>query len=74
MKKAIGSAIAIALLPRIGFSEEKPKEEKYRTIAGYTKVDFMKAGFIYCPYIPLFTTPTCITSDLIAQKGSIRGE
>ena len=24
---------------------------------------------IYCPYIPLFTTPTLITSDLIAQKG-----
>ena len=24
---------------------------------------------IYCPYIPLFTTPTLITSDLMAQKG-----
>lgn len=27
------------------------------------------AGFVMCPYIPLFSTPTLVTSDLIAQKG-----
>jgi len=29
----------------------------------------VNTNVIYCPYIPLFTTPTLITSDLMAQKG-----
>lgn len=36
---------------------------------GYKGPNYLYAGLIYCPYIPLFTTPTLITSDLIAQKG-----
>lgn len=36
---------------------------------GYRGPQYLYAGFLYCPYIPLFTTPTLITSDLIAQKG-----
>lgn len=27
------------------------------------------AGFVYLPYIPMFTTPTLVTSDIMAQKG-----
>jgi len=36
---------------------------------GFRGPSYLYAGFIYCPYIPLFTTPTLITADLIAQKG-----
>jgi hypothetical protein len=36
---------------------------------GYRGDHYLYAGFIYCPYIPLFTTPTLVTSDLMAQKG-----
>jgi len=36
---------------------------------GYRGPSYLYAGFIYAPYIPLFTTPTLITADLIAQKG-----
>lgn len=36
---------------------------------GYKDEDFLKASFIYAPYIPLFSTATLVTSDLIAQKG-----
>jgi len=36
---------------------------------GFRGPDYMHAGFIYCPYIPLFATPTLTTSDLISQKG-----
>lgn len=38
-------------------------------VLGYKGDSFLYAGFIYCPYIPLFATPTLITSDLYAQKG-----
>lgn len=44
------------------------KESDYYTM-GYRGPSYLYAGFIYCPYIPLFTTPTLITSDLMAQKG-----
>lgn len=36
---------------------------------GYRGDNYLMAGFAYLPYIPLFTTPTVITSDLMAQKG-----
>lgn len=36
---------------------------------GYRGQDYLNAGFIYCPYIPLFATPTLTTSDLMNQKG-----
>ena len=38
-------------------------------VMGYRGSQFLNAGFIYAPYIPLFTTPTLVTSDLMAQKG-----
>lgn len=36
---------------------------------GYKGDNILQTGFIYAPYIPLFTTPTLVTSDLQAQKG-----
>jgi len=36
---------------------------------GYKGDNYLMAGFIYAPYIPLFATPTLITSDLVSQKG-----
>ena len=44
------------------------KDSNYYTM-GFRGPSYLYAGFIYCPYIPLFTTPTLITSDLVAQKG-----
>jgi len=44
------------------------KPTNYYTL-GFRGDHYLYAGFIYCPYIPLFTTPTLITSDLMAQKG-----
>jgi len=44
------------------------KAKNYYTL-GFRGPSYLYAGFIYCPYIPLFTTPTLITSDLMAQKG-----
>jgi hypothetical protein len=38
-------------------------------VCGFKGDSYLYAGFIYAPYIPLFATPTLITSDLIAQKG-----
>ncbi|NIR25499.1 MAG: hypothetical protein GWN77_00635, partial [Gammaproteobacteria bacterium] len=40
-----------------------------RYILGWKGNNFLTSGFIYAPYIPLFATPTLITSDLFAQKG-----
>jgi len=36
---------------------------------GFRGDQYLYAGFVYCPYIPLFATPTLTTSDLISQKG-----
>ncbi len=44
------------------------KRKNYYTM-GFRGPSYLYAGFIYAPYIPLFTTPTLITSDLMAQKG-----
>lgn len=44
------------------------KRANYYTM-GFRGPSYLYAGFIYAPYIPLFTTPTLITSDLMAQKG-----
>lgn len=38
-------------------------------VLGYKGDNFLMSSFIYAPYIPLFASPTLITSDLIAQKG-----
>ena len=40
-----------------------------RYVVGYRGDNYLYAGFIYAPYIPLFSTPTLLTSDLFAQKG-----
>lgn len=44
------------------------KDTNYYTM-GYKGDNYLMAGFIYAPYIPLFATPTLITSDLVSQKG-----
>ncbi len=40
-----------------------------RYILGYRGDNYLFAGAVYAPYIPLFSTPTLVTSDLMAQKG-----
>jgi hypothetical protein len=40
-----------------------------RVYLGYKGDNFLEAGFVVAPYIPLFSTPTLQTSDLLAQKG-----
>lgn len=36
---------------------------------GYKGDNYLMAGYIFAPYIPLMTTPTLLTADLKAQKG-----
>jgi len=48
---------------------QNPFKKKDTYTMGFKGPSYLYAGFIYAPYIPLFTTPTLITSDLIAQKG-----
>jgi hypothetical protein len=40
-----------------------------RYVVGFKGDQYLFAGMIYAPYIPLFTTPTLVTSDIQAQKG-----
>ena len=42
---------------------------KDRYVVGYRGDNYLFAGMVYAPYIPLFSTPTLITNDLFAQKG-----
>lgn len=38
-------------------------------VLGYRGDNFLESGLVFSPYIPLFSTPTIITSDLKSQKG-----
>lgn len=55
------------LLGRVVIQNPFKQDDKYTL--GFRGDHYLYAGFIYCPYIPLFATPTLITSDLMAQKG-----
>jgi hypothetical protein len=48
---------------------QNPFKSTNEYVMGFRGDHFLYAGFVYCPYIPLFATPTLITSDLMAQKG-----
>lgn len=48
---------------------QNPFKETNEYTMGYRGQDYLNAGFIYCPYIPLFATPTLTTNDLMSQKG-----
>jgi hypothetical protein len=36
---------------------------------GYKGQLFLEAGYIYAPYIPLYTTPTIVLDDFVGRKG-----
>jgi hypothetical protein len=38
-------------------------------MTGYKGGSFLDAGYVYAPYIPLFTTPTVILDDFLGRKG-----
>jgi hypothetical protein len=40
-----------------------------RYVLGFRGDNYLFAGAVYAPYIPLFSTPTLVTADLMAQKG-----
>ena len=48
---------------------QNPWKSSNTYVLGYKGDNFLMAGFVYLPYIPMFTTPTLITSDIMAQKG-----
>lgn len=38
-------------------------------VLGYKGDSYLDAGFVYAPYMPLYTTPTYVTDDFIFRKG-----
>ena len=38
-------------------------------LLGYKGDSYLDAGFVYCPYMPLYTTPTYVNDDFIFRKG-----
>ncbi len=38
-------------------------------IVGYKGNSFLDAGYVFAPYIPLFTTPTYMFADMVGTKG-----
>ena len=48
---------------------QNPFKTETRYTVGFRGSDYLHAGFLYCPYIPLFATPTLTTADLVSQKG-----
>ena len=40
-----------------------------RFLMGYKGPTFLEAGYVYAPYVPLYTTPTIILDDFFSRKG-----
>lgn len=38
-------------------------------LMGYKGTSFLEAGYIYCPYIPMYTTPLIVLDDFVGRKG-----
>jgi len=38
-------------------------------IMGYKGTSFLEAGYVYAPYIPMYSTPTIVLDDFVARKG-----
>jgi hypothetical protein len=38
-------------------------------LMGFKGQNFLEAGYVYAPYIPLYTTPTIVLDDFIGRKG-----
>lgn len=38
-------------------------------LMGYKGSSFLESGYVYAPYIPLYTTPTVVLDDFVARKG-----
>lgn len=38
-------------------------------LMGHKGMSFLEAGYVYAPYIPLYTTPTVVLDDFVARKG-----
>ena len=51
--------------PFLGFGLAQPDI----FITGYKGQSFLEAGYVYAPYIPLYTTPTVVLDDFIGRKG-----
>ncbi len=66
-KVATGPRNIGTLDDRIVIQDPFMDDETY--VMGHKGSNILYAGFAYCPYIPLFATPTLVTSDLYAQKG-----
>jgi hypothetical protein len=49
------------------FKDPYFKSDEY--IVGYKGNSFLDAGYVFAPYIPLFTTPTYMFADFVATKG-----
>lgn len=39
-------------------------------LQGYKGGQFLDAGYVYAPYIPLYTTPTVVLDDFMGRKGA----
>lgn len=46
-----------------------PDLPQAKWIQGYVGESYLKSGYVYAPYLPLFTTPTYTTQDFITHKG-----
>lgn len=38
-------------------------------LMGYKGATFLEAGYVYAPYIPLYTTPMIVLDDFVGRKG-----
>jgi hypothetical protein len=46
-----------------------PQQAVDRFLVGYKGGSFLDAGYVYAPFIPLYTTPTVLLDDFLGRKG-----
>jgi hypothetical protein len=68
-KHAEGQAVASLIATQLWTIYKDPFLTSTSWIQGYKGNSFLDTGYVYSPYIPLYTTPTIILDDFIGRKG-----
>lgn len=46
-----------------------PYMDADKFLVGWKGTSFLEAGYVYAPYVPLYTTPTYVLDDMLNRKG-----
>jgi len=72
LERAQGLSLEEELIRHLGREVRQHLDEQI--LQGFRGADFLEAGMVYLPYVPLYTTPTIVADDLAGQRGFLHAQ